>query len=144
MPKVVAKKPAKIDFYKFVKPEKARTKDPAQKGLVESLNRNIQATNNQGSTINSIGNVLKDFVDSQRRIFESITSDIDTGFTPSFIKPQTDDDEEIVEVEELEGPKMPGFLEAIFNLFKDKAIATKVCAGLSQVKISCFVKKQDN
>ena len=28
--------------------------------------------------------------------------------------------------------------------FKDKAIATKVCAGLSQVKISCFVKKQDN
>ena len=86
MPKVVAKKPAKIDFYKFVKPEKARTKDPAQKGLVESLNRNIQATNNQGSTINSIGNVLKDFVDSQRRIFESITSDIDTGFTPSFIK----------------------------------------------------------
>ena len=28
--------------------------------------------------------------------------------------------------------------------FKDKAIATKVCAGLSQVKISCFVIKQDN
>ncbi len=28
--------------------------------------------------------------------------------------------------------------------FKDKAIATKVCTGLSQVKISCFVKKQDN
>ena len=144
MPKVVAKKPAKIDFYKFVKPEKARTKDPAQKGLVESLNRNIQATNNQGSTINSIGNVLKDFVDSQRRIFESITSDIDTGFTPSFIKPQTDDDEEIVEVEELEGPKMPGFLEAIFNLFKDfmvLALAQPIMKWLSDPQNTAKIKK---
>ena len=34
MPKVVAKKPAKIDFYKFVKPEKARTGDKAQKSLL--------------------------------------------------------------------------------------------------------------
>ncbi len=48
MPKIVAKKPAKIDFYKFVKPEKARTGDKAQKNLVEALNKNIQATNNQG------------------------------------------------------------------------------------------------
>ena len=120
MPKIVAKKPAKIDFYKFVKPEKARTGDKAQKNLVEALNKNIQATNNQGTTINSIANVLKDFVETQRRVFEVISSDVDTtGFTAQFTKPQVDDDDdEIVEVEEIEGPKMPGFLEAIMNLLK--------------------------
>tara|TARA_B100000902_G_scaffold383875_1_gene423301 strand:+ start:399 stop:2549 length:2151 start_codon:yes stop_codon:yes gene_type:complete len=144
MPKVVAKKPAKIDFYKFVKPEKARTSDPAQKGLVEVLNKNIQATNNQGSTINSIGNVLKDFVDTQRRVFESISGDVDTGFAPQFTGPQTDDDDEVVEVEELEGPKMPGFLEAIFNLFKDfmvLALAQPVMKWLSNPENTAKIKK---
>ena len=145
MPKIVAKKPAKIDFYKFVKPEKARTGDKAQKNLVEALNKNIQATNNQGSTINSIANVLKDFVETQRRVFEVISSDVDTtGFTAQFTKPQTDDEEEIVEVEELEGPKMPGFLEAIFNLFKDfmvLALAQPVMKWLSDPKNTEKIKK---
>lgn len=144
MPKVVAKKPAKIDFYKFVKPEKARTGDKAQKSLVESLNKNIEATNNQGSTINSIGNVLKDFVETQRRVFESISADVDTGFAPQFTGPQTDDDEEIVEVEELEGPKMPGFLEGIFNLFKDfmtLALAQPIMKWLSNPENTAKIKK---
>ena len=144
MPKVVAKKPAKIDFYKFVKPEKSRTTDAAQKGLVEALNNNIRATNNQGSTINSIANVLKDFVETQRRVFESMTSDVDTGFTAQFTKPQVDDEEEVIEVEELEGPKMPSFLEGIFNLFKDfmvLALAQPIMKWLSDPQNTEKIKK---
>ena len=119
----VIKKPAKINFYKFVKPEKpsgSAVKKDGNVQLVKTINKNVTAINNLGATLNSIASVLTDFVSTQQKLFDNISKSVEPTFIPRYTSPQKkgEDDTEVVD-NDIAKVKMPGFLEAIFNLVKD-------------------------
>ena len=121
----VIKKPAKINFYKFVKPETVRSSSTkVKKGntvqLTKSINKNVLALNNLGTTLNSIANVLTDFVSTQQKLFDNIGKSVEPTFIPRYTSPKERGEESTGLVDnEIAEVKMPGFLEAIFNLVKD-------------------------
>lgn len=119
----VIKKPAKINFYKFVNPEKPSGsvgKRDNNVQLTKTINKNVTAINNIGITLNSIAKTLTDFVTTQQQIFDNISKSTKPAFVARYNKPAASsrDSGELVDTEVAE-TKMPGFLESIFNIIKD-------------------------
>ena len=86
---------AKINFYKFVDPDGGRTGAGA---ATRSSRKNVQltktiklqttATNNLGSTINSLGTVVKDIRASQLSLLDAERERAKKTFKPVFYKTQ--------------------------------------------------------
>ena len=149
----VIKKPAKINFYKFVKPETVRSSSTkVKKGntvqLTKSINKNVLALNNLGTTLNSIANVLTDFVTTQQKLFDNIGKSVEPTFIPRYTGVKERDEESTGLVDnEIAEVKMPGFLEAIFNLVKDflmLAIAKPALEWLSKEENREAIKRTVN
>ena len=118
------KKPAKINFYKFVKPEGAGSstkKSAGSTALAKGIGKNVSALNNIGVTLNSVAKAMQEFVESQQNILKNVTTSVEPSFVPRYTKPMGQDDDGgggLVD-NDIAKVKMPGFLEAIFNLVKD-------------------------
>jgi|SaaInlV_120m_DNA_3_1039746.scaffolds.fasta_scaffold00536_11 hypothetical protein len=144
------KKPAKINFYKFVKPEVAASdkKGAGNAALIKSISKNVSALNNIGTTLNSVAKAMQEFVESQQNILKNVTTSVEPSFVPRYTKPmgQDDDGDGLVD-NDIAEVKMPGFLEAIFNLLKDfiiLAIAKPALEWLSDPENREAVKRTVN
>jgi len=114
------KKSAKLNFYKFVTPKKMKVEAKDAGVLQEGINKNTQALNNIGKTLNSLGAVLTEFRDAQAKMVETLTAQQKVKFTPVYAKPTGGPKMDLGDGEQkLPETQMPGFLEAIFNLVKD-------------------------
>ena len=114
------KKSAKINFYKFVSPKKMKVDAKGSAVLQEGINKNTQALNNIGATLNSLAKVMTEFRDAQAKLVESLTAQQKVAFKPSYTQPTGGPKMDLGSNEqELPTTQMPGFLESIFNLVKD-------------------------
>ena len=112
---------AKINFYKFVDPDGGQTRGGA---ATRSSRKNVQltktiklqttATNNLGSTINSLGTVVKDIRASQLSLLDAERERAKKTFKPVFYKPQKI--KKFGGFDSLFKGKLPGFLESLMNL----------------------------
>ena len=129
------KKSAKLNFYKFVSPVKVNTGgDKKFVGLQMGINKNTQAINNIGATINSLGKVMGEFRDGQAKMLEQIQASSKEKFKPVYTKPTGGPDMGRLEEGETPETVMPGWLESLFNIIKDfliLALAGPVLSWLS-------------
>ena len=121
----ITKTGPKINFYKFVPPVRVSgtgvSKDPSQQTNLKlqlAFNKNVQATNNLGATVNSIAKILTEFRNSQAQLVSNLKQN-EKKFQAIYAKPTGGP--EMGELEEGEVPEtqMPGWLESIFSIVKD-------------------------
>lgn len=121
----VVKKAAKINFYKFVpltkipsapRNDKAASRDVA---LQMGINKNTQALNNIGATLNSLGKILSDFKESQAILLQNMQAGARLKFQPIYAKPTGGPDMGKLEGGKVPVTEAPGWFETIFGLIKD-------------------------
>ena len=112
---------AKINFYKFVDPDGGQTRGGA---ATRSSRKNVQltktiklqttATNRLGSTVNSLGAVVKDIRTSQISLLEAERQRAKQTFKPVFQKPEKI--KKFKGFDSLFKGKLPSFMESLMNL----------------------------
>lgn len=121
----VVKRAAKINFYKFVpltkipsapRNDKAASRDVA---LQMGINKNTQALNNIGATLNSLGKILSDFKESQAILLQNMQAGAKLKFQPIYAKPTGGPDMGKLEGGKVPVTEAPGWFETIFGLIKD-------------------------
>ena len=119
------KAPVKINFYKFVSPTKvggiSGAKDAASKtniSLQVAINKNIQATNNLGATVNSIAKILTEFRNSQALLISNLHKN-DKKFKAIYNKPTGGPKMGTLDEGVVPETVMPTWLESVFGIVKD-------------------------
>lgn len=119
------KAPVKINFYKFVSPTKvggiSGAKDAASKtniSLQVAINKNIQATNNLGATVNSIAKILTEFRNSQALLISNLHKN-DKKFKAIYTKPTGGPKMGTLDEGVVPETVMPSWLESVFSIVKD-------------------------
>lgn len=138
------KKSAKINFYKFVAVQEPRTirgagKSPTAKDINQlhiGINNVTNGINNLGATVNSIAKLLQDFSVSQAALLKNMKLSA-VSIKPIYNTTEKGGPKMDLKEGEIPETQMPGFLEAIFNLFKDfvmLAVGIPVMKWLSDEK----------
>ena len=119
------KGPTKINFYKFVTPVKVGgftgAKDAASKSnmmLHSAINKNVQATNNLGATVNSIAKILTEFRNSQALLIANLHKN-QKKFKAIYNKPTGGPNMGKLEGGDVAETVMPSWLESVFGIVKD-------------------------
>jgi len=138
------KKSAKINFYKFVAVQEPRAIRGAGKPVSAKdinqlhigINNVTNGINNLGATVNSIAKLLQDFSASQAALLKNMKLSA-VSFKPVYNTSASGGPKMDLKEGEIPETEQPGFLEAIFNLFKDfvlLAIGIPVMKWLSDEK----------
>jgi hypothetical protein len=121
----VVKRAAKINFYKFVPltkiPTAPRNDKAAQRdiALQTGINKNTQALNNIGATLNSLGKIFAEFKESQATLLQNMQAGAKLKFQPIYAKPTGGPDMGKLEGGKVPVTEAPGWFETIFGLIKD-------------------------
>ena len=108
-------KGAKINFYKFVSPAAATSTKVSgeSQAVVQSINANVEATNNLGKTLNSLAKVVADIKKVQLAQL-TLAEKNRIKFQPKYNKPQSSIGSSFITA--MKAGKTPSFLSGLLNM----------------------------